>query len=116
MISYQLNIWTPAGHQFDHVFDWTLLKCKQTQKVKAQQQDPGVSSRQTPMNMDKHQVSGSRAAEASGQLEAEQRPAIRMQIRATAENSRSNNRHSDKLVMRLLMMKISNFNTSSDPK
>jgi hypothetical protein len=45
----------------------------------------------------KNAVSGSRAAEASGQLEAEQRPAIRMQIRATAENSRSNNRHSDKL-------------------
>ncbi|CAM0945844.1 unnamed protein product [Alopecurus aequalis] len=84
------------GIQFDHVFDWTLLKCKQTQKVKAQQQDPGVSSRQAPMNMDKHQVSGSRVAEASGQLEAEQRPAIRMQIRS-AENSRSNNRHSDKL-------------------
>nr|XP_051205970.1 casein kinase 1-like protein 4 isoform X3 [Lolium perenne] len=85
------------GYAFDHVFDWTLLKCKQTQKVKAQQQDPGVSSRQAPINMDKHQVSGSRAAEASGQLEAEQRPAIRMQIRSSAENSRSNNRHSDKL-------------------
>lgn len=85
------------GLQFDHVFDWTLLKCKQTQKVKAQQQDPGVSSRQAPINMDKHQVGGSRAAEASGQLEAEQRPTIRMQIRYTAENSRSNNRHSDKL-------------------
>jgi hypothetical protein len=54
-------------------------------------------------------VSGSRAAEASGQLEAEQRPAIRMQIRSTAENSRSNNRHADKLVMPLLMMNISNF-------
>ncbi|KAM0881030.1 hypothetical protein ACQ4PT_033200 [Festuca glaucescens] len=85
------------GYAFDHVFDWTLLKCKQTQKVKAQQQDPGVSSRQAPINMDKHQVSGSWAAEASGQLEAEQCPAIRMQIRYTAENSRSNNRHSDKL-------------------
>lgn len=85
------------GHQFDHVFDWTLLKCKQTQKVKAQQQDPGVSSRPIPMNMDKHQVGSSRAAEASGQLEAEQRPAIRIQIRSTAENNRSNNRHSDKL-------------------
>ncbi|KAI4984091.1 hypothetical protein ZWY2020_040944 [Hordeum vulgare] len=79
------------GYQFDHVFDWTLLKCKQTQKVKAQQQDPGVSSRPVAKNMDKHQ------AEASCQLEAEQRPAIRMQIRSTAENSRSNNRHSDKL-------------------
>ncbi|KAF7079101.1 hypothetical protein CFC21_083397 [Triticum aestivum] len=79
------------GHQFDHVFDWTLLKCKQTQKVKAQQQDPGVSSRPVAKNMDKHQ------AEASCQLEAEQRPVIRMQIRSTAENSRSNNRHSDKL-------------------
>jgi hypothetical protein len=56
-------------------------------------------------------VSGSRAAEASGQLEAEQRPAIRMQIRSSAENSRSNNRHSDKLVMPLLMMKISSFHT-----
>uniref|UniRef100_A0A8R7QRY4 Non-specific serine/threonine protein kinase n=1 Tax=Triticum urartu TaxID=4572 RepID=A0A8R7QRY4_TRIUA len=43
------------GHQFDHVFDWTLLKCKQTQKVKAQQQDPGVSSKPVAKNMDKHQ-------------------------------------------------------------
>ncbi|PNT60882.1 hypothetical protein BRADI_5g07470v3 [Brachypodium distachyon] len=25
-----------AGYQFDHGFDWTLLKCKQIQKVKAQ--------------------------------------------------------------------------------
>jgi len=79
------------GYQFDHVFDWTLLKCKQTQKVKAQQQDPGVSSRPVAKNMDTHQ------ARASCQLEAEQRPAIRMQIRSTAENNRPNNRHSDKL-------------------
>ncbi|KAF2944203.1 hypothetical protein DAI22_02g124300 [Oryza sativa Japonica Group] len=44
------------GYQYDHVFDWTLLKCKQSQKAKAQQQDPGVSSRAVPTNIEKHQV------------------------------------------------------------
>jgi hypothetical protein len=90
-------IW-PPGYQYDHVFDWTLLKCKQSQKAKAQQQDPGVSSRAVPTNIEKHQVSVSRPTEASGQLESEQRPAIRMQFKSTAENSRSSNRHTDKLV------------------
>uniref|UniRef100_A0A0E0ND31 non-specific serine/threonine protein kinase n=1 Tax=Oryza rufipogon TaxID=4529 RepID=A0A0E0ND31_ORYRU len=85
------------GYQYDHVFDWTLLKCKQSQKAKAQQQDPGVSSRAVPTNIEKHQVSVSRPTEASGQLESEQRPAIRMQFKSTAENSRSSNRHTDKL-------------------
>ncbi|KAL5212634.1 hypothetical protein ABZP36_023481 [Zizania latifolia] len=85
------------GCQFDHVFDWTLLKCKQSQKAKAQQQDPGGSSRAIPVNIEKHHVSASHPMEASGQLESEQRPAIRMQFRSTAENSRSSTRHTDKL-------------------
>jgi serine/threonine protein kinase len=88
------------GYQFDYVYDWTLLKCKQSQKAKAQQgcsQDAGVSSRPVTTNVDKHKVNVVRPVEASGLVEAEQRPAIRMQLKPSAENSRSNNLHHDKL-------------------
>ncbi|KAF8668001.1 hypothetical protein HU200_052482 [Digitaria exilis] len=42
-------------------------------------------------------VSVARPVEASGLLEAEQRPAIRMQFKSTAEHSRSKNLHPDRL-------------------
>ncbi|KAK3152744.1 hypothetical protein QOZ80_2BG0162980 [Eleusine coracana subsp. coracana] len=93
------DLFDREGFQFDYVYDWTLLKCKQSQKAKAQQgcsQDAGVSSRPVATNMDKHQVSVSRPVEASGLLEGEQRPAIRMQFRSSAENSRSNNMHPER--------------------
>ncbi|XP_008677209.1 casein kinase 1-like protein 4 isoform X2 [Zea mays] len=83
------------GYQFDYVYDWTLLKCKQSQKAKVQQgcsHDAGVSSRPVATNVDKHQVGVARPINASGLLEAEQRPAIRMQL-----NSRSNNLHPERL-------------------
>lgn len=88
------------GYQFDYVYDWTLLKCKQSQKAKAQQgcsHDAGVSSRPVTTNVDKHQVGVARPIDASGLLEAEQRPAIRMQFKCSAENSRSNNLHPERL-------------------
>ncbi|KAL5207842.1 hypothetical protein ABZP36_032277 [Zizania latifolia] len=85
------------GYQFDHVFDWTLLKCKKSQKAKARQQDPGLSSRVVPVNIEKHQVSASHPMEASCQLEAEQRPAIRTQFRSKTDNNHSSNQHADKL-------------------
>ncbi|XP_008677210.1 casein kinase 1-like protein 4 isoform X4 [Zea mays] len=84
------------GYQFDYVYDWTLLKCKQSQKAKVQQgcsHDAGVSSRPVATNVDKHQVGVARPINASGLLEAEQRPAIRMQL-----NSRSNNLHPERLL------------------
>lgn len=88
------------GYQFDYVYDWTLLKCKQSQKAKAQQgcsHDAGLSSRPVTANVDKHQVGVARPIDASGLLEAEQRPAIRMQFKCSAENSRSNNLHPERL-------------------
>ncbi|WVZ76876.1 hypothetical protein U9M48_024798 [Paspalum notatum var. saurae] len=88
------------GYQFDYVYDWTLLKCKQSQKAKAQQgcSDAGVSSRPVTTNVDKHhQVGVARPTKASGLLEAEQRPAIRMQFNSSAENSRSNHLHHDRV-------------------
>ncbi|CAD6251058.1 unnamed protein product [Miscanthus lutarioriparius] len=88
------------GYQFDYVYDWTLLKCKQSQKAKAQQgcsHDACVSSRPVTTNVDKHQVGVARPIDASGLLEAEQRPAIRMQFKCSAENSRSNNLHPERL-------------------
>ncbi|XP_021315633.1 casein kinase 1-like protein 4 isoform X2 [Sorghum bicolor] len=88
------------GYQFDYVYDWTLLKCKQSQKAKAQQgcsHDVGVSSRPVTTKVDKHQVGVARPIDASGLLEAEQRPAIRMQFKCSAENSRSNNLHPERL-------------------
>ncbi|KAF8644310.1 hypothetical protein HU200_066498 [Digitaria exilis] len=94
------DLFDREGYQFDYVYDWTLLKCKQSQKAKAQQgssQDAGVSSRPVTTNTDKHQVSVARPVEASGLLEAEQRPAIRMQFKSTAEHSRSKNLHPDRL-------------------
>ncbi|TVU32562.1 hypothetical protein EJB05_24295, partial [Eragrostis curvula] len=94
------DLFDREGFQFDYVYDWTLLKCKQSQKAKAQQgcsQDAGVSSRPVATNADKHQVSVSRPVEASGLLEGEQRPAIRMQFRPSAENSRLNNPHTERL-------------------
>jgi hypothetical protein len=57
----------------------------------------GVSSRPVTTNVDKHKVNVVRPVEASGLVEAEQRPAIRMQLKPSAENSRSNNLHHDKL-------------------
>ncbi|XP_039837321.1 casein kinase 1-like protein 4 isoform X2 [Panicum virgatum] len=86
------DLFDREGYQFDYVYDWTLLKCKQSQKAKAQQgcsQDAGVSSRPVTTNVDKHK--------ASGLVEAEQRPAIRMQLKPSVENSRSNNLHHDRL-------------------
>ncbi|KAF8721714.1 hypothetical protein HU200_022887 [Digitaria exilis] len=94
------DLFDREGYQFDYVYDWTLLKCKQSQKAKPQQgssQDAGVSSRPVTTNTDKHQVSVARPVEASGLLEAEQRPAIRVQFKSTAENSRSKNLHPDRL-------------------
>nr|CAB3446434.1 unnamed protein product [Digitaria exilis] len=122
------DLFDREGYQFDYVYDWTLLKCKQSQKAKAQQgssvgtscswsynfawyfcfltQDAGVSSRPVTTNTDKHQGSRfhtlfyicvARPVEASGLLEAEQRPAIRMQFKSTAEHSRSKNLHPDRL-------------------
>ncbi|KAG2657808.1 casein kinase 1-like protein 4 isoform X3 [Panicum virgatum] len=84
------DLFDREGYQFDYVYDWTLLKCKQSQKAKAQQgcsQDAGVSSRPVTTNVDKHK----------GLVEAEQRPAIRMQLKPSVENSRSNNLHHDRL-------------------
>ncbi|RLN09151.1 casein kinase I isoform alpha isoform X1 [Panicum miliaceum] len=95
------DLFDREGYQFDYVYDWTLLKCKQSQKAKAQQgcsQDAGVSSPVT-MNVDKHKVNVVRLVEASGLVEAEQRPAIRMQLKPSAENSRSNNLHHDRLAL-----------------
>ncbi|OEL15913.1 Protein CASEIN KINASE I-LIKE 3 [Dichanthelium oligosanthes] len=62
------DLFDREGYQFDYVYDWTLLK-----------------------------FSVARPVEASGLLEAEQRPAIRMQFKSSAENSRSNNLHPDRL-------------------
>ncbi|CAL4888499.1 unnamed protein product [Urochloa decumbens] len=93
------DLFDREGYQFDYVYDWTLLKCKQSQKAKAQQgcsQDAGVSSRPVTTNMDK-QVNVARPVEASVLLESDQRPAIRMQFKPSAENSRSNNLHPDRL-------------------
>ncbi|KAG8070488.1 hypothetical protein GUJ93_ZPchr0006g41479 [Zizania palustris] len=108
------------GYQFDHVFDWTLLKCKQSQKAKAQQQDPGGSSRTIPVNIEKHHVSASHPMEASGQLESEQRPAIRMQFRSTAENSRSITRHTDKLRVGVgtdnVLLQSTSFDATDAPR
>ncbi|XP_039789131.1 casein kinase 1-like protein 3 isoform X3 [Panicum virgatum] len=84
------DLFDREGYQFDYVYDWTLLKCKQSQKAKAKQgcsQDAGASSRPVTTNVDKHK----------GLVEAEQRPAIRMQLKPSAENSRSNNLHHDRL-------------------
>ncbi|XP_062223523.1 casein kinase 1-like protein 3 isoform X2 [Phragmites australis] len=78
------DLFDREGYQFDYVYDWTLLKCKQAQKAKAQQgcsQDAGVSNRTVAPNGDKHQ---------------ERRPAIRMQFRSSADNSRSNNLHPER--------------------
>jgi len=86
------DLFDREGYQFDYVYDWTLLKCKQSQKAKAKQgcsQDAGASSRPVTTNVDKHK--------ASGLVEAEQRPAIRMQLKPSVENSRSNNLHHDRL-------------------
>ncbi|KAG2650196.1 casein kinase 1-like protein 4 isoform X1 [Panicum virgatum] len=94
------DLFDREGYQFDYVYDWTLLKCKQSQKAKAKQgcsQDAGASSRPVTTNVDKHKVNVVRPVEASGLVEAEQRPAIRMQLKPSAENSRSNNLHHDRL-------------------
>ncbi|KAG8058718.1 hypothetical protein GUJ93_ZPchr0002g23194 [Zizania palustris] len=85
------------GYQFDHVFDWTLLKCKKSRKEKARQQDPGLSSQVVPVNIEKHQVSTSHPMEASCQLEAEQHPSIKTQFRSETDNNHSSNQHADKL-------------------
>jgi hypothetical protein len=50
-------------------------------------------------------VSVARPVEASGLLEAGQRPAIRMQFKSNAENSRSNNLHPDRLVSLVYVMR-----------
>ncbi|KAL6877495.1 hypothetical protein ACP4OV_012710 [Aristida adscensionis] len=93
------DLFDREGYQFDYVYDWTLLKCKQSQKAKSQQalsQDAGVSSRPVATNADKQQAGVSRPIDAPGPLEAEQRPAIRMHFRSSAENSRSNNLHPER--------------------
>ncbi|KAL6629485.1 hypothetical protein ACP70R_029250 [Stipagrostis hirtigluma subsp. patula] len=95
------DLFDREGYQFDYVYDWTLLKCKQSQKAKAQQgcsQDAGVSSWPVTTNMDKHQAGVSRQIEATRPLDAEHRPAIRMQIRSSAENSRSNSLHPERSI------------------
>jgi len=53
--------------------------------------------------VDKHKVNVVRPVEASGLVEAEQRPAIRMQLKPSVENSRSNNLHHDRLVSQVYL-------------
>lgn len=55
-------------------------------------------------NMIPFSVSVSRPIEASGPLEVEQRRVIRMQFKSSAENSRSNNPHPERLVSQVSIM------------
>ncbi|KAJ8528279.1 hypothetical protein K7X08_021971 [Anisodus acutangulus] len=82
------ELFTRQGYEFDYIFDWTILKYQQAQTSKPHRQVVGESSRATPMDVEKRQVStgnnGPYVAEVTDRIRPNNPsiPGIRMQLKS----------------------------------
>ncbi|KAI3917215.1 hypothetical protein MKX01_015092 [Papaver californicum] len=94
------DLFTREGHQFDYIFDWTILKYQQAQKTKVQPRGPpppvATGSRAMPSDVNKHKgVNGaSNLAEVTDRLVSTDgtRPGIRMQFKSSTQRISSSAR------------------------
>ncbi|RZC90517.1 hypothetical protein C5167_029650 [Papaver somniferum] len=110
------DLFTREGHQFDYIFDWTILKYQQAQKTKVQPRGPpppiATGSRAMPTDANKHRemlvitpiicsvtsVSGGNGAAYSAEVTDRlvstdgTRPGIRMQFKSSTQRISSSSR------------------------
>ncbi|MQM07738.1 hypothetical protein Taro_040583 [Colocasia esculenta] len=97
------DLFSREGHEFDYVFDWTILKYQQAQRTKnhiqhqPQQAQPASCGKAKPMDVDKHQGVNnfSHVNEVMGHIGSSNtaRPAVRMQFRTTPDKNIWTDRH-----------------------